>query len=466
MSQWRWLVMADPVHGMLQFDRHDPVQRLVLAVVNSRAFQRLRRIKQMGLAEFVFPGAVHTRFNHCLGATHIMGKALGVLRRDRANRTLLDSTFADTGVSLETLLMVGILVHDIGHPPLSHTLEDVLGLSAKGLNHDYYWLPRILAEDEELLGIWERFGVPRLPEALQRFMGQDPDTGEEKHFLAALISSQLDMDRLDYLLRDSHFLGTQYGNIELERLVSSLEIVPAKAGPGGQPVVAVLLDALPALEHYLFGRHQAYKMALHPLDKASEALLTMVLKRYGWLVEQGIEPGGYPTPELAQLMTQGHTLTVPQYLRLDDYYLWNAIHTWSLESTDPLLHSLAGRMMAHDLPKFVALSHLTLSPERQAEMQATLRAHYEAHGLSFDFGFEETFVPAKPLYATTTGRQPIWMTTPDRGVMELSQVSSLLADTGLSVKDGQHLWFVWDRSAKQVLEGLVKGQDDRAGSVV
>lgn len=448
MSRWRRLVMADPVHGIMAFDRKDPVHRLLLEVVNSRAFQRLRRIKQMGLAEFVFPGAVHTRFNHSLGAAYLMSRAIQVLRYERSNRELLQSPYGETGISLECLLMMGILLHDIGHSPLSHTLEDVLELNQRGLNHDYYWLPRILTEDEGLQAIWQQYGVSALPQALQDFMGLTP--GQPKHFLAMLVSSQLDMDRLDYLLRDSHFLGTQYGNIELDRLVGSMEIGKT---PDGSPAVAVTLDALPALEHYLFGRHQAYKMALHPLDKASEALLRFVLQRFQYVKRMGMNPG-HPASELYALMEQGQQLSVSGYLRMDDYYLWDAIHCWSLYSEDPVLKELAGRMMRHDLPKFIDLAQFRqpVTADMQQAALDKLQDYYQQRELPFEFGFQETIVSPKPLYLTRPLREPIWVATPDRGLVELPEVSSLLDHTqGVKAKGGQHLWFVWDRAAKKFL---------------
>jgi HD superfamily phosphohydrolase len=373
---------------------------------------------------------------------------LRALKSDRQQRALLTSNYLDTGISVETLLMIGILVHDLGHPPLSHTLEDTLALTSQGLNHDHYWLPRLLQEDEELQTIFTEFGVAGLPYALLAFMGY---ADQPKHFLASLVAGQLDMDRLDYLLRDSHFMGTQYGNIELDRLISSMLI---DERPNGQPAVSVTADAMPALEHYLFGRHQAYKMALHPLDKASEALLKMVLTRFAWCVQHGVDTG-HPAKHLYQLMINGQALSVEGYLRMDDYYLWNAIHAWSLEADDPLLRHLADRMMRHDLPKFVDLTEwpVALLPDTLAEAKVMLQAHYASRDLDFDFGFVETLVAPKPLYRRD--KEPIWVTTPESGVVDMAEVSTLLAMLrhGEGPTTGQqHLWLVWDREAQRLLK--------------
>ncbi len=443
-APYRRTSVADPIHGLIQFDRNDPTQNLVLTVMNSRAFQRLRRIRQMGLAEFVFPGATHSRFVHSLGATYLMMQTLDHFSRSGKGKSVLESTYGNTGIPLSRLLMLGILVHDIGHTPLSHTLEDVLDLKSQGLLHDQYWNRKILTEDPELQKLWKRFGSG-LPEAVLNFMGD----GAPKHFMAQLVSSQLDMDRLDYLQRDSHFLGVQYGRIEAARIISNMEIAHLS---NGQEVVAVREEAVPAIEHYLFGRHQAYKMALHSLDKASEALLKKVLQRFQWVRQQGIETGE-PSEELYQLMTDGKRLSTEQYLRMDDCYLWESINKWASYSKDKLLSELANRMLRHNLLKFVDLAKYGFEGASIQEIRPVYEAlenHYEKRGLAFDFCYEETLVHSKPMYQPRDAREPIWVLTGRGSVVDLREVSSF----SLSVKDQtnlKHLIFVWDREAMNVL---------------
>jgi len=436
--------MADPIHGLIHFDRNDPSHNLLLAVTNTFAFQRLRRIRQMGLAEFVFPGATHSRFVHSLGAAHLMIQVIEHFNRSSAGRHLLEEFYPGTQIPLSRLLLLSVLVHDIGHTPLSHTLEDILDLQAQGLLHDEYWNRKILCEDPEMLKIWKRFD-PKMGETLLKFMGD----GAPKHFLAQLVSSQLDMDRMDYLQRDSHFLGVQYGRVEAGRIISSLEIAHLK---DGTPVVAVREEAVPAIEHYLFGRHQAYKMALHSLDKASEALLKKVLQRFVWAKQNNIETGE-TAPELFQLISNGKELTTKQFLRMDDYYLWEAINRWSCGSQDPLLAELASRMLRHNLLKFVDLSKYNWQGESIRDVTPVwekLVAHYEKRKLSIEFCFEETAVAAKPMYQPKESREPIWVRTSRGNVVDLRDVSSF----SLSVKPQtnlKHLLFVWDREALLVL---------------
>jgi uncharacterized protein len=436
--------MADPIHGLIQFDRNDLSHNLLLTVMNSRAFQRLRRIRQMGLAEFVFPGATHSRFVHSLGSAYLMMQTIEHFSCSAKGKALLDAPYGNTAIPLSRLLLLGILVHDIGHTPLSHTLEDVLDLKSQGLLHDQYWNRKILTEDKELLKLWKRYD-PDIPEAVLNFMGD----GAPKHFMAQLVSSQLDMDRLDYLQRDSHFLGVQYGRIEAARIISNMEITHL---PNGQDVVAVREEAVPAIEHYLFGRHQAYKMALHSLDKASEAVLKKVLQRFQWVHQQGIETGA-PSDELYLLMTDGKRLSTEQYLRMDDCYLWESINKWAAYSQDKLLSELANRMLRHNLFKFVDLAKYGFEGESIQELPPVyeaLKAHYEKRGLEFEFCFEETLVQSKPMYQPPDAREPIWVMTGRGRVVDLREVSSF----SLSVKPDanlKHLVFVWDREAMNVL---------------
>ncbi len=441
--------MADPIHGVIRLNRRDENQNLLMEVMNSRAFQRLRRIRQMGLAEFVFPGATHSRFVHSIGSAWLMLKTITHLREYPETRSMLNASFEDTGIPLEQLLLVSILVHDIGHTPLSHTLEDILDLKNQDLLHDTYWNRLILEQDEQLQKIWGR-SAPKMPEAVARFSGWGPE--EKPHFMADLVSSQLDMDRLDYLLRDSHYLGVQYGRIEVERIITNLSIGKTATG---DKVIAVREEALPAVEHYLFGRYQAYKMALHSLDKASEMLMKMTLVRFRWVRENGIEPG-HTADLLYKLMVDGRSLTVEEYLMMDDCYLWDKINLWAHYSEDPLLKNLAQRLLGHDLFKYVEINAAE-NGELEAAIQPVIEEmqhYYQTRGLSFEFGFDRMAVAPKPLYQPSPHKPPIWIRRKEGILADFSDVSSLplRQDTH---HERRYLLFVWDREAKMHLDKLL-----------
>jgi uncharacterized protein len=445
-----WMTMADPIHGMIRLNRRNPIHRLLLEVINSRAFQRLRRIKQMGLAEFVFPGATHSRFVHSIGAMWLMEKALEVWRQTPELKAILDQPFEDTELSIETLLMLSILVHDIGHTPLSHTLEDVLNLKETGLLHDEYWNRLIFEHDPELAQIWKRFGE-KIPQALARFNGWGID--EAPHFLAAMVSGQLDMDRLDYLLRDSHNLGVQYGRIEVERIITNLVLATTDLD---KPVIAIREEALPAVEHYLFGRFQAYKMALHSLDKASETNLKKTLERFLWVRQQGLNPGNN-ADILYQLMTTPETLSVEDYLIFDDCYLWDKINLWARYSEDELLKTLALRLLGHDLFKFVELTDFVEHPSEEfiTQVETALKQHYAERKLNWEICYEFMSLLPKPLYQSAPIKPPVWVRRRNGKVVDFSEVTSLPLtlepDRGKRV-----IMFVWDKAAQQFLNHTLR----------
>lgn len=445
----RLSTIADPVHGLICFDRSDPDHMLLLDLVNSRAFQRLRRIRQMGMAEFVFPGATHSRFLHSLGAVHLMIRALDYFDKSARLHALLDAPYGDTGIALRTLMLVGTLLHDLGHGPLSHTLEDILELEKFGISHDGYWNRRIFHEDPELQEIWQRYN-PQLPEAVLSFVGEG---AAPKHPLARLVSGQLDMDRLDYLQRDSHFLGVKYGQIEAERIILNLDI----RYEDGQPHVSVREAALPAVEHFLFARHQAYKMAMHPLDKAAELTLKQTLLRFKYVRDRGAVPRN-PANTLYTLMDDPKSLDVEAYLRLDDGYLWEAIHAWACHAEDDLLRTLAGRLLRHDLFRFVDLSLYGVTEEAdRARLRKALAGHYTRRGLEPSFCMDEISLNPKAIYIQ--GKDPVWIRLADGRVVELSEVSSLARESARAdgtLAGARHLLFVWDGDAKRFVENQLK----------
>lgn len=455
MTAPQWMSMADPIHGMIRLRRHNTNHNLILAIMNSRAFQRLRRIKQMGLAEFVFPGATHTRFVHSVGATWLMMRAIDHLNEYDDTRALLQSTYEDTRITLEQLLLVSILLHDIGHTPLSHTLEDILDLKSQGLEHDVYWNQLIIGQDEELQKIWKTYG-PKFPEAILKFNGYV--TGIKRHFLADLVSGQLDMDRLDYLLRDSHYLGVQYGRIEVERIITNMSIGTTHAG---EKAIAIREEAVPAVEHYLFGRYEAYKMALHSLDKASETLLKKTLERFKWARESNIDPG-HPADLLYQLMHDGKSLSVEDYLMLDDCYLWDKVSLWARYSKDPLLQTLANRLLGHDLFKFVEINQYSnhLTEEDLQYIWTEMRQYYDTRGLSFEFGFDQMKVMPRPLYQPAPLKPPIWIRGKDGMLVDFADVSTLPLNHNTH-KGLRYLLFVWDREARDYLRKLLSKRFDK-----
>ena len=223
-------VFRDPVHGLIEFKGAD---RPIADLLDTRVMQRLRRIKQMGFAWLVYPGAEHSRFGHALGAFHIAQRV--------TRRLELDAVVARH-------VKVAALLHDIGHGPFSHAWEHVFA----GHDHER-WGSRIVAEDRELSSALEALEKlePGLPQTLKTFWGKD----YKPHFARKLVSSQLDVDRLDYLLRDGHYSGAGYATYDLDWIIHAIQIANVRSGDADpSDLVVDYRRGMYAVEQYLFAR--------------------------------------------------------------------------------------------------------------------------------------------------------------------------------------------------------------------
>ncbi len=313
-------VFRDPVHGLVEFKGSD---RPIADLLDTRAVQRLRRIKQMGFAWLVYPGAEHSRFGHALGAFHI---AQRVTRRLELPQPVADH------------VKIAALLHDIGHGPFSHAWEHVFA----GHDHER-WGARIVAEDPELAAALERL-EPDLPATLRTFWGK----GYQPHFARKLVSSQLDVDRLDYLLRDGHYSGAGYATYDLDWIIHAIQIATVR--PDHQDLVVDYRRGMYAVEQYLFARSYMYAQVYHHKTvRAAEWMFIKTLERFAQLARQGAEPSGLP---IARAMAMGVEVSVADYLRLHDTSLTTALDHWAeAPDTEPVLRDLASRLIDRRLFK-------------------------------------------------------------------------------------------------------------------
>ncbi|WP_285654645.1 HD domain-containing protein [Allomuricauda sp. NBRC 101325] len=242
-------VFNDPIYGFI-----GTPNELIFNLISHPYFQRLRRISQMGLSYLVYPGAHHTRFHHALGSMHLMTKAIQVLKLKEVEITPEE----------ENGLLCAILLHDIGHGPFSHALE---GFVAKDVSHEQISLEFMKELNQQFDG--------QLDVAISIFKGDHPKT-----FLNQLVSSQLDMDRLDYLKRDSFYSGVTEGNINSERLISMLNVVDGN--------LVLEEKAIYAVEKFLMARRFMYwQVYLHKTGLVAEQLLVRIMQRARFLLKKG-----------------------------------------------------------------------------------------------------------------------------------------------------------------------------------
>ena len=244
-------ILNDPIYGFISIPNS-----LLFDLIEHPYFQRLRRINQMGLSYLVYPGATHTRFHHALGCMHMMQKAVQVLRGKNV----------EISQEEENALYVAILLHDIGHGPFSHAMENSI---VENVHHEEISLLFMQTLNEEFNG--------QLSLAIEIFKGN-----YHRKFLLQLISSQMDMDRMDYLKRDSFYSGVAEGNINSERLIQMINV--------HEDYLVVEEKGIYSVEKFLVGRRLMYwQCYLHKTGVAAEMILTKILKRAKELTQQGVE---------------------------------------------------------------------------------------------------------------------------------------------------------------------------------
>lgn len=345
-------VFRDPVHGLIELRGED---RPLADLLETRALQRLRRIKQMGLAWLVYPGAEHSRFSHALGAFHIAQRVTRQLR-------------LDPGLALD--VKVAAMIHDIGHGPLSHAWEHVF----PGSDHER-WGARIVVEDEQLAGALEAL-APGLSGRMVGFWHKTYKPG----FARKLVSSQLDVDRLDYLLRDGHYSGAGYATYDLDWILHALAVEEVRTGADdARDLVVDYRRGMYAVEQYLFARSYMYAQVYHHKTvRAAEWMLIKVFERYAALARAGTEPGGLPA---AAALARGQTLTVAEYLRLHDVSVFAALDDWGGRgdgepAADLVLRDLAARLVDRRLFKTFDLGDDPHVVERVSEPAHAVAARH------------------------------------------------------------------------------------------
>ena len=331
-------IINDPVFGFIKIPRG-----LLYDVVRHPLMQRLNRINQLGLASVVYPGARHTRFQHSLGAFHLMSEA--ILSLQQKGQFVFDSE--------AEAVQAAILMHDIGHGPFSHVLENTL---ISGISHEDISLLMMEQINRDLNG--------QLNLAISIFKDEYP-----KRFLHQLISSQLDMDRLDYLRRDSFFTGVTEGNIGSARIIKMLNVVDDQ--------LVVEQKGIYSLENYLTTRRLMYwQVYLHKTAVACEKVLVNLLRRAKSLARQGKEV--FASPALAYFLYndidarwfETHEEALHMYEELDDSDLWSAMKAWK-HSDDMILATLATDMLDRRIFK-VEVSEEPVSEERINTLAASI----------------------------------------------------------------------------------------------
>jgi hypothetical protein len=402
-------VIRDPVHNIIPFE-DTPCDRLLLDLINTREFQRLRRIKQLGMSELVFPAANHSRFAHCIGAMHVARRMMDRLDRLGGEKLPDDQ---------RTTVTVAALLHDVGHGPFSHVFEKVTGQSHEARTVE------IIQSPATEIGKRLREHDERLPNRLAVFFDEDAEAekrtrAEIPEYLTQVVSSQLDADRFDYLLRDSYATGTDYGRYDLDWLLLQLRLDSAHAR------LFVGRKAMDAAEAYVFARYHMYRSVyFHKTVRAAEVMVRLALRRYKELLgaASSDEERRAIVPLASLHVVEAFTgeLTLDRYLDLDDVSLLDFFKA-CMQAGDEPLNTLARGLVERKLYKAIDVTECR--PVRIAEFVSQAKQVVEQANLPSQYAFVDDTpadTPYKP-YDPDESRpaSQIYVETADGGNVEIS----------------------------------------------
>jgi len=390
-------IINDPVHGFIKIP-----YEIIFDIMEHRCFQRLRRISQTGLLSLIFPGATHTRFHHAIGAMHLMFNALEILKQ----KGVKISTEEEKGA------MLAVLLHDVGHGPFSHALENIL---MDNWHHEKLSLLLMEQLNEEFSG--------ELTIAIQMFQGK-----YHRKFFNQLISSQLDVDRLDYLKRDSFYTGVSEGNINTQRILSTLNVLDDE----------LVLDekGIYSIEHYLVARMFMYwQVYYHKAAVLAENLLIKIMNRAKTLVSQNVKVE--VSENLKYFLyregsTQATEEDIARFMELDDTDVLQAIKSWK-NHEDFVLSYLCKTVINRKFPKII-YSSTPFSDDLVREKIRETNLHFgiENGDLLVD-NIERNLLP----YDKT--KQPIYLLRNDMEKVALEQAGSQILSMNINEKTTRYI---------------------------
>ena len=330
----------DPLHKSITLNSSIPEEQMVMELIDSSPFQRLRRIKQLGPAYLTFHGAESSRFTHSLGVFHLARRAINHLCE-------LDSRLKEH----KFILYGAALLHDLGHGPLSHTSEEIFKI-----NHEI-WTGKLIKSNQELTTILNRYDKGNA-KAIADLI-QSRKTPEK--LIISLISSQLDCDRLDYLMRDSHTTGARYGQLDIDRIISAMVIAP-------DGDLAIHPKGLMAVEHYLVIRNLMYRSVYnHRLNEVCNWLLDQIIQ-----IARKIGPKKiWADANMSEWLWNHEGMSLQSFLSNDDIVTGYHIHKWQDSSFDSL-SKLCKRYINRNLLKALNISSFSLELRLEALAHARI----------------------------------------------------------------------------------------------
>ncbi|MRN57204.1 HD domain-containing protein [Paenibacillus monticola] len=408
-------VFKDPVHNYIHVQ-----DTIIWRLINTKEFQRLRRIRQLGTSYLTFHGAEHSRFSHSLGVYEITRRIISQFER---------SGYKDWISEERLLTLCAALLHDLGHGPFSHSIEE-----AFEMNHEE-WTCRIILEDTEITDI-----LRDVEEDFPRKVASVISKTYEHEIVVNLVSGPLDADRMDYLLRDAYYTGVNYGTIDIDRILRMLRPYNGR--------VVVKESGMHAIEDYLMSRYQMYwQVYFHPVTRSSEIILRQIFRRATELFHVEY-PFRFMIEPLLDLF-QGE-VSVDQYLLLDEALVQTAFMQWTLEK-DEILSDLCSRFIHRKLYKYVEMESLN------TEIIDEIRRSFAAAGLNPVYDLEIDYPTDLPYDIFHPGegfdsKQILLLDRHDK-LREISEVSDIVRSISGIHRGRYHLYFPQEK-LKKVLANL------------
>lgn len=399
-------VFKDPVHRYVHVR-----DQVIWDLVGTREFQRLRRIKQLGTTYLVFHGAEHSRFNHSLGVYELV-------------RRIVDDIFdgrPDWPKEERLLVLCAALLHDLGHGPFSHAFENVFNL-----DHEEF-TRKILLGDTEVNKVLKQV-APDFPEKVAQVIGK---TYPNK-LVISLISSQIDADRMDYLLRDAYYTGVSYGQFDMERILRVMR--PRKNQ------VVIKASGMHAVEDYIMSRYQMYlQVYFHPVSRSAEVILNNILKRAKHLHAEGYKFTHEPSHFNGFFENK---ITLENYLALDESILLTYFQFWMKEK-DPILSDLSYRFVNRKLFKYI-----DLDPGVELEKYQKLQELFKEAGIAPEYYLVHDSTADLPYDFYRPGeeevRVPIFLEMKNGELHELSRESIIVDSISGRIKRDHKVYFPRD----------------------
>jgi len=387
----QYKIFNDPVHGFITIPKGT-----ILRLVDHPYVQRLRRIRQLGLGYLVFPAAEHSRFSHAIGALELGQRVLKVLREK--NTTIGDAEIEAT--------LIAILLHDVGHGPLSHTMEHTL---IDQFSHEMMSLAIMKELNRQLDGALET--------AIDIFTDQYP-----KKFLHQLISSQLDIDRLDYLKRDSFFTGVSEGAVGINRILKTMRVFKGN--------VVIEKKGIYAVENYILSRRLMYmQVYLHKTVLSADVLLKKIFERVKWLMSQG-EKLHQPSTALRYFLEEEPSARrsisaamIEMYTMLDDHDIYMSIKHWT-HSDDPILSDLCRRFLNRSLFHTTFMNR-KVGKKRLGELLEKTQTALKRNGLPHDEVSASFYMASDSSYSSAYRyeNEGIWILDEHERAIEFSKAA-------------------------------------------